>query len=183
MYEPVRKESALFWDEEVGALLMLIFNSWQPTWFAIGPAPHRVFPEESEKSPERVLQGRVPKVPKECGSQKTPKRVRKSGFRLFSDSFETPGCTLSALLGPSPGVLFPDSFRTLPGFRARRARETLCGAGPIAKLGHKNFRRWPEATLRPSNGTEADKIRQEMLFQSDTVEADAITGLPPRSLL
>ena len=28
-------------------------------------------------------------------------------------------------------MLFRDSFRTLPGFRARRARETLCGAGPF----------------------------------------------------
>ena len=31
-------------------------------------------------------------------------------------------------------MLFPDSFRTLPGFQARRALETLCGAGPIATL-------------------------------------------------
>ena len=48
---------------------------------------------------------------KECApeSQKSPKRVRKSGFRLFSDSFETPGRTLWALLGPFAGVLFPDS--------------------------------------------------------------------------
>ena len=45
--------------------------------------------------------------------------------------FETPGRTLSALLGPCPGVLFTDSFRTLPGFWARRAQETLCGVGPI----------------------------------------------------
>ena len=59
-------------------------------------------PEESEKSPERAPRGRAPKVPKECAPEsqnfKSPKRVRKSGFRLFSDS-----------------VLFPDSFRTLPG--------------------------------------------------------------------
>ena len=81
-------------------------------------------PEESEKSPERVPWGRAPKVPKECApeSQKSPKRVRKSDFRLFLDSFETPGRTLSALLGPCPRVLLPDSFRTLPGFRARRGR-------------------------------------------------------------
>ena len=80
---------------------------------------------EPQKSPERVPQGRAPKVPKEWSpkSQKSAKRVRKSGFRLFSDSFETPRRTLSALLGPCPGVLFPDSFRTLPGFRARRAEQ------------------------------------------------------------
>ena len=55
-----------------------------------------------------------------------PHRGRNSAFRvskeltfgLFLDSFETPGRTLSALLGPCPGVLFPDSFRTLPGFQA-----------------------------------------------------------------
>ena len=69
---------------------------------------------------------------------KESERVRKSGFRLFSDSFETPGRILSVLLGPCPGVLFPDCFRTLPGFRARRARETLCGAGPIARLDNHN---------------------------------------------
>ena len=74
-------------------------------------------PEESEKSPERVPRGRAPKVPKECApeSQKSPKRVRKSGFRLFSDSFETPGRTLSTLLGPCPGVLFPDSYSDSSG--------------------------------------------------------------------
>ena len=86
-------------------------------------------PGESEKSPERVARCRTPKVPKECApeSQKSPKRVRKSRFRLFSDSFETLGRTLWALLGPCPGLLFPDSFRTLPGFLARRARETVWG--------------------------------------------------------
>ena len=93
---------------------------------AIGPAPHRVSgvpsgprtPEESEKSPERVPRGRAPKVPKECApeSQKSPKRVQNLTFGLFSDSFGTPGRTLSGLLGPCPGVLFRDSFRTLPGF-------------------------------------------------------------------
>ena len=62
-------------------------------------------------------------------SQKSPKRVRKSGFRLFWRSFKTLGRTLSALLEPCPGVLFRESFWTLPGFRARRARETLCGRG------------------------------------------------------
>ena len=75
-------------------------------------------------------------MPKECApeSQKSPKRVKNLTFGLFSDSFETPGRTLRlwAFWGPCPGVLFSDSFRTLPGFRARRARETLCGAGPIA---------------------------------------------------
>ena len=47
-------------------------------------------------------------------SLKRVRRVQKSGFRLFSDSFETPGRTLSGLLGPCTGVLFRDAFR--PGF-------------------------------------------------------------------
>ena len=93
-------------------------------------------PEESEKSPERVPRGGTPRVPEECTaeSEKSPKRVRKSGFGLFSDSFEPPGRTLRGLWGSRPGGLFRDSFRTLPGFRARRGRETLCRAGPILKL-------------------------------------------------
>ena len=60
------------------------------------------------------------------GVSKESEKSLKSGFGLYSDSFETPGRTLWALLGPCPRVLFPDSFRTL------RARETLCGAGPMA---------------------------------------------------
>ena len=93
---------------------------------AIGPAPHRV---------SRALRARNPgKFRKESGKgPKSAPRSLERDFRLFSDSFETPGRTLWALLGPCPRALFfPDSFRTLPGFRARRARETLCGAGPIA---------------------------------------------------
>ena len=75
--------------------------------------PGRVRKESRKSTP-----GQGPKVPKECApeSQKSPKRVQQSGFRLFSDSFGTPGRTLSGLLGPCPGVLFRDSFRTLPGF-------------------------------------------------------------------
>ena len=81
--------------------------------------PHTGAPEP-QKCPERVPRGRAPKVPKECApeSQKSPKRVQKSDFRLFSVSFETSGRTLWALSGPCPGVLFPDSFQTLLGFRA-----------------------------------------------------------------
>ena len=100
----------------------------------IAIAPHRVegpgTPEESGKStpgqgPESAERVR-PRVSKE--SEKSPKV-------MFSDSFETPGRTLSALSGPCPGVLFLDFFRALPGFRAQRARETpVCGVGPIAML-------------------------------------------------
>ena len=58
-------------------------------------------------------------------------RVRKSGFRLCLNSFETPGRTLSGLW---VSRAFRDSFQTLPGFRALRVWETLCGAGPITSL-------------------------------------------------
>ena len=113
-----------------------------PTQDLLGPSG-----PEPRESPQRVRTEypgrRAPKVPEECApeSQKSPKRVRKSGFRLLLDSFETRGRTLSALLGRQRGeILFPDSFRTLSGFRARRARETLCGAGPIAS---KDLQGWP----------------------------------------
>ena len=109
--------------------------------FAIGPAPHRVSRALRARNPGRVRKesggkntpGQSPKCAERVApeSQKRPKRVRTSGFRLFSDSFETPGRTLAALLGPCSGVLFPDFFWTFPGFRARR---TLWEAGPIATL-------------------------------------------------
>ena len=89
-------------------------------------------PEESEKSPDKSTPGRGPKVPQECApeSQKSPKKESQTlTFGLFSDSFETPGRTLWALLGPCPGALFPDSFRTLPGFRARRPGRPCVGRG------------------------------------------------------
>ena len=90
-------------------------------------------PEESKKSPERVPWGRAPKVPKECTpeSQKSPKRAQKSGFRLFSDSFETPGRTLSGLLGRCPGYSFRTLFGLFWGSRARRAPQTVCGRGQL----------------------------------------------------
>ena len=105
-------------------------------YFAMAPPPTGSgpgTPEESKKSPERAPRGRAPRVWKECAleSQKSPKRVQKSGSRLFSDSFETPERSLLGLLGPFAEVLFPDSFCTLPRFLGPK---TLCGAGPIARL-------------------------------------------------
>ena len=104
-------------------------------------------------------------------SQKSPKRVQKSGFRLFSDSFETPGRTLSGLWGSHPEALFQDSFRTLPGFRARRARETLCRAGPILTIGYVQrfqskkgvcpLRRVPERTAVASHTFQAKNPDKE----------------------
>ena len=81
--------------------------------------------KKSEKSPERVRWGTAPKVPKLRSLKRVRKESESQGFRLFSD--RTSGRTLSALLGPALGY----SFRT-PPVRARKARETLCGAGPIA---------------------------------------------------
>ena len=59
------------------------------------------------------------------------KRVRKESKTRLSDSFRTL-LRLRAHSFGTLGVLW-DSFRTLPGFQARRAREALCGAGPILK--------------------------------------------------
>ena len=65
-----------------------------------------------------------PRVSKE--SKKSPKTDFRTLFRLFSDSFGTLFWrTLSGLWGSRPGGLFRDSFRTLSGSRAQRARETL----------------------------------------------------------
>ena len=95
---------------------------------------NRAMPTARETSPHRVSRalrarnpGRVRKESRKSTPGQGPKSAervrtgvskesekRKSGFRLFSDSFETPGRTLSALLGPCPGVLFPDSFE-VPG--------------------------------------------------------------------
>ena len=75
---------------------------------------------EPRQSPKRVWK-------EHSGAQKSPKRVQKSGFRLFSDSFQTPGRTLSRLLGPCPGVLFPDFFWTLPVFPTIFARHHFSG--------------------------------------------------------
>ena len=52
----------------------------------------------------------------------TPRRVYNQVLALFSDSFDTSGRTVSGLWSR-----LGSSFRTRFGFRARRAREILCG--------------------------------------------------------
>ena len=101
--------------------------------FGIGPAPHRVSrpfgpgtPEESEKESR--------KSPPECVPQ-SPERVR-SGVSKESEKSE------SALLWDSGSTL----FGLFQGFRARRARETLFGAGPI--LSRPNLH--PHTETRPA---------------------------------
>ena len=79
--------------------------------------PKKSTPGQGPKSPEKVRRG----VPKE--SEKSPKNQVSDSF---SDSFGTPGRTLSALLGPSCGVLLRDSFWTLPAF---------WGGGATCKVG------------------------------------------------
>ena len=141
-----RQKSGLFWASPFTMHLVCTLLIISRT---IGPVPHRVSRALRAQNPGRVRKksGKSmpgPGRPQKCrkSAQKSPKRFRNSGFRLFSDSFETPGRTLSELLGPCPGVLFPDSFRTLPRFRARRARETLWGAGPIATSAELWHFRW-----------------------------------------
>ena len=106
----------------------------------IGPARHRASRALWARNPERVRKesrkstpGRDPQSPERVrpGVSKESEKSPKPEIRTLSDSFETPGRTLSGLWGSRPGGLFRDSFRTLSGFRARRAREALCRAGPI----------------------------------------------------
>ena len=75
-----------------------------------------------------------PRSPKK--SEKSPKVRFYTLFGLFLDSFGTSGRTLSRLLGPCPGDSFGTLFGIFRGSRARRVRETLCGAGPIASFDH-----------------------------------------------
>ena len=91
-----------------------------PSWVRSGPAWHRVSRALRARNPGRVRKesrksppGGTPRVPEESAteSQKSPKRLRKSGFGLFSDSFETPGRTLRGLWAFRAG----DSFGTLFG--------------------------------------------------------------------
>ena len=103
-------------------------------WFRIGPARHRVSRDLRAQNPGRVRK-RVPKESPGAGppeSQKSApwsfKRVQKQSERLFSGTLlRLRGALFWDSGGPAPG----DSFRTLPGFWARKARETLCRAGPI----------------------------------------------------
>ena len=101
-------------------------SSHRNSYLAIDPAPHRVSralrAREPRKSPKRVPKeyprDRAPKVPKECApeSQKSPKRVQNLTFGLFSDSFGTPGRTLSGLLGPLPRGTLSGLFSDSSGF-------------------------------------------------------------------
>ena len=83
-------------------------------------------PGQGPKSPERVRPG----VPKE--SEKSPKPDFWTLFGLFWDSGAHSFGTFG---GPVPGYSFGTFFGLFRGSRARRARETLCGAGSIASLG------------------------------------------------
>ena len=110
----------------------------------IGPAPHRVSRARRTRNPGRVRPesrksppGRDPQSPDRVrpGVSKESEKSPKVGVL---DSFRTllrlRGALFSGLWGSRFGGLFRDSFRTLPGFRARRARETLCWAGPILSV-------------------------------------------------
>ena len=102
----------------------------------IGPGPHRVSRALRARNPGRVRK-ESRKSPPGVGSppqsgKSAPRSLQRvlTPFGLFwvsgAHSFRTVGSRISRL--------FPDSFRTLLGLPARRARETLCGAGPITIL-------------------------------------------------
>ena len=98
-------------------------------------------PKESGKSTPGQGPKRAQRV--RPGVSKESEKSLKSDFRtLFGLFRELRGALFGHFCGLAPGYSFsPDSFRTLPGFRARRARETLCGARLIAmqKLCLENF--------------------------------------------
>ena len=94
--------------------------------------------EESEKSPERVLRARAPKVPKECApeSQKSPKSVRKSGFRLFRTLLRLRARSFGTFGALAQGTLFglfPDSSG-FPGPKSPAAIEVTVRAEIITEV-------------------------------------------------
>ena len=76
-----------------------------------------------KRRPEKIHQKSPPFF-----NTKFPGKHEKNIHKMFLESRQ------SKFLGSSPEVLFPDPFWTLPGFRALRAWETLCGAGPILNV-------------------------------------------------
>ena len=91
-------------------------NSWAEEFhgWGIGPAPHRVSRALRARNPGRVRKEYPGAGPQRCprvrpGVSKKPEKSLKESKTWLSDSFETPGRTLWALLGPCPGVLFSDS--------------------------------------------------------------------------
>ena len=127
-------------------------------WFCSCPAPHRVSQtlcgaREPQKSPKKVGKSTAGQGPKSAERVRpgVSKESEKSGFWLLSDTFKTPGRTLSAPLRPSMpqgtlSGLFLDSSgvpepHTGPG--------RPCVAGPITTLvleasrqSMLNFRIW-----------------------------------------
>ena len=93
------------------------------------------FGPEPRKSPKRVRKEYPGAGPQKCPKSApwSLKRVRKKSESQILDSFRTLLRHSLGTFGALPQGTLPDSFRTLPGFRARRARETLCGAGPTAR--------------------------------------------------
>ena len=126
------------------------------------PRPHRVsgpFRPETRKESERVPGLGTQKSRKSAlKSQTSAKRVQKSGSRLFSDSFGTPGRTLLGLLGPWPGALFPDSFWTLSGCRARRALGDPVWGGAYCSLGRPITPPPPPNSGSGRNQNTSDKL-------------------------
>ena len=119
-----------FMQENFGLTFRSLKNEAAPR-LGNPPTRHRGLPgpsgPEPQKSPKRVRKGVRPRGgPRGCAteSEKSPKKVRSCVFGLFSDSGAHSLGTLGPLRDRRPRDPLSDSFRTLLGFRARRARET-----------------------------------------------------------
>ena len=95
-------------------MVLRVCRPWFHTMVLRLPNPSGL---EPRKSPKRVLKESpgtgLPESRKSV--PRSPKRVRKLGFGLFSDSFETPGRTLSGLWGSCPGGSFGTLFGLFRG--------------------------------------------------------------------
>ena len=103
---------------------------------------------EPQKSPKRVRKGvppwGAPESPK--SAPRSLKRVQKESEAAFLDSFWTPWRTFWGLWGSPGRATLSDSFRTLLGFQARRARETSVPGRGVPKamtLSPNEFRKGP----------------------------------------
>ena len=137
-----------------------VHNCWEPPGLAqrapgpFGPGT----PNESERVFSGLRHWGAPESPKIA--PRSLKRVQKKSELALLDSFRTPGHTLSR--GRRPWDTLSDSFRTLLGFRVRRAREAgaLCarpgGSQHNRRRLRTNCREGPQVPVLPEDYCKED---------------------------